>query len=234
VKSVPSTRIAQSAPAAIVFDCDGLLVDTETCWTRAESAVFAEHGFSFGLEQKALLIGRTIEASSDAMADYFGRRGEGAAVAADLLARVGVELELGANPLPGAVELVRACAERVPVAVASNSPRFLLDVALQGSGLAELLPISLAADEVERPKPDPELYLAACALLGAAPELSVAFEDSGTGAAAARAAGLFVITVPSLPGSRIDHDWQLSSLADPALLRWVASLTPVKGAIRAR
>ena len=211
---------------SVVFDCDGLLVDTEPCWSRAETALFNAHGHEFALEQKQLVIGKTVEGVGEVMAEYFGRPGDGPALAAELLSRVRKEVEAGAAALPGALELVRACAARVPVAVASNSPRALLDVALSSSGLAELLPISFAADEVPAPKPEPHLYLAACAALEADPAESVAFEDSGTGVRAARAAGMRLITVPSLPGQDLDHDWLLNSLADPALLRWAGLLEP--------
>lgn len=226
---LPTTRACRPLSTrvkAVVFDCDGLLVDTEPCWTRAEAALFLAHGHAFGPEQKKLLIGRTAEGGGEVMAAYFGRPGEGQVLAADLLERVRVELEAGAAALPGALDLVSACAERVPVAVASNSVRALLDVALHGSGLAGLLPISFAADEVPAPKPEPCLYLAACAALGADPSESVAFEDSHTGVLAARAAGLRLVTVPSLPGQDLDHDWRLDSLTDPDLQAWARELEP--------
>lgn len=121
---------------AVVFDCDGLLVDTEPCWTVAETALFAAHGHTFGPEQKALVIGRTVEAAAEAMADCFGRPGAGPELAAELLERVRKELAHGAAALPGAAELVRACRAAAPIAVASNSPRELLDTALDSAGLA--------------------------------------------------------------------------------------------------
>lgn len=212
-------------PDAIIFDCDGLLVDTESRWSIAEASLFARHGFPFGPAQKELLIGHSIEDATARMAEHFGRPGTGNDIAAELLSRVRAAIDALAEPLPGAAEMVRACAAKVRVAVASNSPRDLLDLALKRSGLAELLPVSVAADEVSRPKPDPELYLAACARLGAEPSRSVAFEDSGTGVAAARAAGLYVVTVPSMPDARLDSDWQLDSLADPALLAWASAIS---------
>lgn len=223
---------------AIVFDCDGLLVDTESCWTRAEAAVFAEHGHAFGLEQKKLLIGRTPTDLGFILAEYFGCPGQEKALTAGLLDRVRRELEEGVSLLPGALELVRTCAERVPVAVASNSPRPLLEIALDSTGLAGLLPVSLAVDDVPNPKPAPDLYLTACAALGAAPSRSVAFEDSRTGVAAARAAGLRLVVVPSLPDAepRTDTgaDWLLESLAEPALHRWAGSLAVSPGSTALR
>ncbi|MGW3009265.1 HAD family hydrolase [Streptomyces sp. NPDC001219] len=209
---------------AVVFDCDGLLVNTEDCWTVAETAVFAAHGHPFGPAQKALVIGRTVEAAAEAMADYFGRPGAGAELAVELLERVRKELARGAAALPGAAELVRACRAAVPVAVASNSPRELLDTALESAGLAGYFRHSFAADEVRSPKPAPDLYLMACEALGAAPQRSVAFEDSATGISSARAAGLHVAVVPSLPGTDLDHDWLGTGLDDRELLDWAQGL----------
>lgn len=114
-------RSLPTSTEAVVFDCDGLLVDTETCWTAAESAIFAAHGHPFGPEQKALVIGRTVEAAGEAMAQYLGRPRAGAEIAAELLERVRKELSRGASALPGAAELVRACRAAVPIAVASNT-----------------------------------------------------------------------------------------------------------------
>ncbi|MET7622049.1 HAD family phosphatase [Streptomyces sp. NPDC005408] len=209
---------------AVIFDCDGLLVNTEACWTVAESAIFAAHGHSFGHEQKALVIGRTVEAAGEAMADYFGRPGAGAELAAELLERVRRELARGASALPGAAELVRACRAAVPIAVASNSPRELLDTALRSAGLAAYFTHSFAADEVRSPKPAPDLYLTACEALCVDPKRSVAFEDSATGISSARAAGLYVAVIPSLPGADLDHDWLGASLGEPELLDWAREL----------
>ncbi|MFD8197908.1 HAD family hydrolase [Streptomyces wuyuanensis] len=217
-------RSLPTAAEAVVFDCDGLLVDTEDCWTVAESAIFAAHGRPFGPAQKALVIGRTLGAAGKAMADHFGRPGAGEELAAELFERVRGELARGATALPGAMELVRACTERVPVAVASNSPRELLETALRSAGLIDFFAHSFAADEVRSPKPAPDLYLTACGALGVAPTSSVAFEDSATGVASARAAGLHVAVVPSLAGTDLDHDWLGTSLADPQLLAWAETL----------
>lgn len=209
---------------AVVFDCDGLLVNTETCWTVAETAIFAAHGHPFGPEQKALVIGRTVEDAGEAMAQYLGRPGAGAELAAELFERVCMELSRGAAALPGAAELVRACRAAVPIAVASNSPRELLDAALWSAGLADYFTHTFAADEVRSPKPAPELYLTACQTLGVAPKRSVGFEDSATGIASARAAGLYVAVVPSLSGADLDHDWLGTSLAERELLDWARQL----------
>lgn len=209
---------------AAVFDCDGLLVDSEPRWRIAEAAVFAAEGQPYGPAEMERYLGRAMDECCRDMARIFGRPRDEQAISDALLAEVGIALAEGADPMPGAADLLARIAAKVPIAVASNSPRSALTAALTGSGLAKLVPISVSADDVTHPKPAPDLYLAACATLGVEPHDAVAFEDSSTGAAAARAAGLYVIAVPSEPGLAIDHDWLLDSLADPALLAWVATL----------
>ncbi|GIF75718.1 HAD family hydrolase [Asanoa siamensis] len=216
---------------AVVFDCDGLLVDTEPGWTRAETAIFAEHGFSFGVAEKEIVIGRTLDAAGTAMADYFGRPGEGPRLAARLRDLVAGELAAGAPALPGARALVEALRGRVPIAVASNSPRSFVAAALASAGLTDLFAHVLGAEDVGNPKPAPDLYLAACATLGAGPARSVAFEDSRTGVGSARAAGLHVVGVPSLPGPPLDVDSLFTTLADPALAAWARAARPTAGLV---
>lgn len=122
------------------------------------------------------------------------------------------------RPMPGAVELVHRLRRAIPVAIASNTTNALLRIAVSGLGLPEV-PVMVASDDVARPKPAPDMYLRACELLGVPPAECVAFEDSVTGAAAARAAGLFLVAVPTVPGSVTDADLILESLADPLLER---------------
>lgn len=172
-----------TTPREVVFDCDGLLMDTEPCWTVAETELFARRGLPFGPAQKALVIGK----SGAAMAEAFGEPGAGDALAAGLLEHVAEVVAAKAEALPGARELVDLVADRVPFAVASN-PRALLCTALARGGFT--VEVSVAADEVVAPKPAPDLYLAACAALDVAPGEAVAFEDSMTGVRPARAAGV--------------------------------------------
>ena len=212
--------------SAIVFDCDGLLLDTEPAWTVGETAVFAENGFDFGPEQKELVIGRSISDACAVMAHYFGRPGTGARLIDGLLGLVEAELLLGVSPMPGVVALLNAIGDRVPIAVASNSLRRFLDVSLAGSGLADRFVVTVSGDEVQFPKPHPELYLESFSRLGADPVCGVALEDSATGVAAARASGAFLITVPSTPGSTLDADHTVVSLDDPAVLDWGRTVQP--------
>lgn len=124
---------------AVVLDCDGLLVETESGWTRAETAIFAENGFGFGPAEKQLLIGGTLEAGGAAMAEHFGKPGTGPELAERLADLVWEELGAGAPALPGARDLVCRLRDRgIPFAVASNSPRRFVDAALRSAGLAGL------------------------------------------------------------------------------------------------
>ncbi|HEY5231305.1 MAG TPA: HAD family phosphatase [Galbitalea sp.] len=217
--------------SAIVFDCDGLLVDTEPSWTVAETVVFADNGFEFGPAEKRLVIGKSISASCAAMAEYFGRPGTGAELVDQLLVLVEEQLLLGVAPMPGVINLLAAIGDRVPVAVASNSSRRFLDVSLAGSGLASRFAVTVSADDVEQYKPHPALYLQAFARLDADPARGVALEDSATGIASARASGAFVLTVPSLPtapqDAPPDGDFVTASLADPVVLDWGRSVQQI-------
>jgi HAD superfamily hydrolase (TIGR01509 family) len=211
---------------AVVFDCDGLLAETEAGWTRAETAIFREHGHDFGPEQKRLLIGGTLASGGEAMADYFGLPGAGPALADRLAGLVWQELAAGAPALPGARDMADALRHRgVPIAVASNSPRRFVEAALSSAGLMDLFEVIVSSDDVENAKPAPDLYLTACTRLAAQPERSVAFEDSRTGVAAARAAKMFVVGVPSMPDATADAHVTYHSLAHPELRSWMSSCT---------
>ncbi len=216
--------LATLRPAGVVFDCDGLLMDTERCWTAAETALFATRGLPYGAEEKGRFIGRSVSASALLMAEIFGEPGSEAAIEAEVLARVEEVLLREAEPMPGAIELVDLLRPRVPIAVASNSPRAVLDVTLTRAGLTGTFGAVVAADEVPVPKPGPDLYLAACALLGVPASRCLAFEDTTTGVSAARAAGMAVIAVPPPEHPAVGADLVLDSLAHPALVAWAASL----------
>ena len=211
------------APAAVVFDNDGLTLDTEIVWTRAEVTLFARRGLEFTAEHKLELVGSGGPVAAAKLAAMLGEpRSEGMTILAELHALVQEELELGCEPMPGALALIGALRRAAtPIALCSNSPRRFVDLALAGGGLTGAFATTVAGDEVGRGKPDPEPYLAVCAALGAAPEHCVALEDSPTGCASARAAGLRVLGVPSVAGVQLDdvaHELH-ESLQAPALWR---------------
>jgi HAD superfamily hydrolase (TIGR01509 family) len=207
-----------SPPAAVVFDCDGLLLQTEDCWTLAEEELFDRYGKTFGADEKRALIGTSATAGARVLERLLEQPGRADAVGRELLELVERRLLEDAVAFPGAAELVRETSERYPVAVASNTPGRLLRGALACAGVATLFEVVVAADDVAEPKPSPDVYLRACELLGAEPSQSIALEDSPTGVAAGHAAGMFVIGVPSFPGVTLDAaDLVAGSLADPTL-----------------
>jgi HAD superfamily hydrolase (TIGR01509 family) len=213
-------------PAAVVFDCDGLLVDTETCWAVAESGIFARFGLSFGPQQKALLIGKSVADEARQIASAVGGTSSAHDIEIELLELASQAIRAGARPMPGAVSLVQRVGRVLPMAVASNSPRRLLDLALERGELGRTFQETLAADEVAMPKPAPDLYLEACRRLSVAPDQALAFEDSMTGVLAAKAAGMKVICIPTLPGLEYPADAVFDTLADTRLLGWLAACLP--------
>jgi HAD superfamily hydrolase (TIGR01509 family) len=204
---------------AAVFDNDGLLLDTEEAWTRAEVRLFAGHGSTFTMDHKRDLIGSSHTVAATKLEAMLGLPGQGVALRDELV--VLVHEEARAEPIlprPGAVELLDALgAAGVPIGLASNSLRSFVDLVLASAGVADRFQVVVSGDEVARPKPAPDLYLAACAGLGVDPADAVALEDSPTGVAAARAAGMRVVGVPYLAGIVLDADVVAGSLADDAV-----------------
>ncbi|MGH2545312.1 MAG: HAD family hydrolase [Actinomycetota bacterium] len=211
--------MAHRSPA-VVFDCDGVLLDSEKAWTRAETRLFARYGRTYGIEEKLLLIGGSLEETAGALEDLLDRPGGSDDLQHELLELAAAELAGPVEPMPGALHLVRELHDLGrPMAVASNSERRLVDLALNGSGLADAFEAVVAGDEVPNPKPAPDLYLEACRRLGTSPQEAVAVEDSPRGAAAARAANMFVIGIPYLPELELEAEADLvaPSLEDPAV-----------------
>lgn len=210
-------------PQAVVFDCDGLLLDTETAWTRAETELFRRHGATFTMEHKRDLIGTSHLVAAGKLEVMLGQPGHGEALMDELHALAMEEASHDVEPRPGAVALVDALAEAgIPVAVASNSQREFLDQVLATAGVAERFAHTVAGDEVAHPKPAPDIYLEACRRLRADPERSVGLEDSPTGAQAASAAGLYVVGVPYIAGMEVPPaDLTAASLADAVVLEAV-------------
>jgi HAD superfamily hydrolase (TIGR01509 family) len=210
---------------AVVFDCDGVLLDSEAAWTRAETRLFARYGKTYGAEEKRLLIGGSLPETGRALEELLDRRRGANALIAELIELAAEEFAGRLDPMPGALDLIAELRGRRPLAVASNSHRHLVDLALGGSNIADAFDAIVASDEVPRPKPAPDLYLEACRRLGATPGSTVAIEDSPRGAAAARAAGLFVIGIPYLPDLPVEADLTARSLEDPTV-RAALGLTP--------
>lgn len=217
-------------PAAVVFDNDGLLLDTELAWTRAETQLFANHGSTFTYDHKRELIGSSHSIAAGKLEVMLDQPGHGVALMDELQELVMAEATHDVEPRPGAIELVDALNDAgVPIAVASNSQREFLDLVLHTAGVTDKFAVTVAGDEVPKPKPWPDIYLEACRRLGAEPARSFGLEDSPTGATAAKAAGLTVIGVPYLDDIELPQaDIVAASLGDAAVFAAVG-LVPLRG-----
>ncbi|MCD7443393.1 HAD family phosphatase [Streptomyces lincolnensis] len=206
-------------PVAVVFDCDGTLMDTEPCADAARGAVFARRGQVYDDAARAALVGLSVAQGGEVMARLFG--GSAPRLAEELAEELLAAVADGARPMPGAADLVARLAARVPVAVASNGPRVLLDKSLAQGGLSRWLPVTVSGDDVTMPKPHPACYLAACAALDVDPAGALAVEDSLVGARAAHTAGMTVLGVGTLVRGPHVHA-HVPALDDAALRHWLA------------
>jgi HAD superfamily hydrolase (TIGR01509 family) len=185
---------------AVVFDLDGLLLDTETLWHEAEIELFRRHGDEFTWDDKLAVIGTSYDATARYFAQRLGRpSAAGAELVDEMVDLMHERLQREVNGRPGALELVRRLRELptgIGLAVASNSSRRLVDTALATAGISDAFDAVITSDDVMHAKPAPDIYLEACRRLGVSPADAVALEDSATGIAAAKAAGMTCIAVP--------------------------------------
>lgn len=214
------TRATRLPPTdAVVLDCDGTLVDTQARWDRACAAVCALHGVSPDAADRLALVGLHLPELGRALARLLGRPAAHRALARQVGELVEEGLAEGVSAMPGAVAFVTRLAADRPLAVVSNSPRHAVLRHLRHIGLADAFELVLGSDDVERPKPAPDLYRTACARLRVPPRGAVAVEDSAVGVRSARAAGLYVVAVAPCPGPDLTGDAVHTTLADPDLLR---------------
>jgi HAD superfamily hydrolase (TIGR01509 family) len=183
-------------PAAVVFDCDGTLVDSEPLAWRAWETELALHGY----ELTGADVERTRGRSYRDVHAHFEERIEGLPDAASFWPRFSGRLfellEAELTPFEDAVQTARELRARgIPIAIATSSPRERLDRTLAAAGIADLFDVTVAGDEVARGKPAPDIFLAAAERLGVVPADCVAVEDSPPGVEAALAAGMTVVAV---------------------------------------
>jgi sugar-phosphatase len=174
---------------------DGLMVDSEPLWFQVERDFAAARGGAWTHEMALRCTGRGTPYTLGVMSETFGFPVEvgrdNVAIMEDFVRRVG-ELSLK----PGCRELVDELAGRIPLAVASSSPRRLIHAVLDRFDLRPHFAAVVSGEEVRSPKPAPDIFLRAAAELGALAEACAVFEDSLAGASAGRAAGMFVVAVP--------------------------------------
>ena len=213
---------APAAPSAVVFDNDGLLLDTESVWTRAEHDLFERRGLEFTPANKRELVGTSAEIAGGILEHRLGEPDRAAQLIEELNELVIAELEHGVEAMVGARELLHSLKQQgTPIGLVSNSPMIFVQRSLQIVGFQDRFDVVVSAHEVAAPKPAPDPYLEACRRLSVEPGPDVvALEDSPTGVAAARAAGLTVIGVPSLEGITLEEAHHIAeSLLDDVVTR---------------
>lgn len=183
-------------PEAIVFDMDGTLTDTEEKWDVVRRGLAAEAGLPWPDGSTQAMMGMSTQEWSRHLSEVVGLPYGPEEAARRTIEGMAAEYRKGVDVLPGAVESVRRMAERYPIAIASSSPRLLIETGVEVMGLADVISATVSTEECERGKPAPDGYLRACELLGVDPTRSVAVEDAPNGIRSALAAGMAVVAVP--------------------------------------
>jgi HAD superfamily hydrolase (TIGR01509 family) len=212
---------------AVLFDLDGLLVDSEPLWFEVECTVMARLGGQWGPADQHALIGGSLDRT---VSYLLARAGRPPPAGRQVVARwlldemTTLMLTRGLTVMPGARELLAEVAGAgIPHALVTSSARQIMRAALAVTGLR--FGVTVCAEDVRRTKPDPEPYLLAAARLGVPPSGCAVLEDSRNGVTAARAAGCPVIAVPTVPIRPVPGMVTVESLAvvDLAMLTEVAA-----------
>jgi HAD superfamily hydrolase (TIGR01509 family) len=182
---------------AVVFDLDGVLLDTEELWNEARLQIVEERGGRWREDAQRAMMGMSSQEWSPYMHEELGVPDPPEQISAEVVRRL-EELYRERLPLiPGALDAVRRLAARWPLAIASSSNRPLIDLFLELTGTAGLFHATVSSDEVERGKPAPDVYIEAARRLEVDPASCAALEDSENGIRSAAAAGMKVIAIPN-------------------------------------
>jgi len=199
---------------AVVFDLDGVIVDSEQVWDGVRADYTSEVGGSYTQSATRAMMGMSSPEWSAYMASELRVPGTpeeiNAAIVERMLARYGEAPPL----IPGAVDAVKGIAAHRPIAIASSSNRELIEVVLRSAGLDGVVQAVVSSEEVAHGKPSPDVYLEAARRLGVEPARCIAVEDSHNGIRSAKAAGMRVFAVPN---PHFPPDDEALALADVVL-----------------
>ena len=183
---------------AVIFDLDGVLVDTEPLWTRSADLLLERYGHRFDPSLKQKMMGRPALESATILRDRYELDRAPNALVDERLTILTQLLEAGISPMPGASQLVRALSlASIPLGVASGSPQRIVEHVLTQTGLLEYMQAVMGSDQVRHGKPNPEIFLTVADQLHCRPECCLVFEDSEAGILAALAAKMVCIAVAS-------------------------------------
>ena len=181
----------------VVFDLDGLLLDSEQVWDTAREELARERGGRWHDQAQRDMMGMSSPEWSRYMHDVIGLADPPEEISAEVVRRLERLYRERLPMIPGAREAVERLAERWPLALASSSNRELIDLALDLMRVARLFKATVSSEEVGRGKPAPDVYLEAARRLGVEPNRAAAIEDSHNGIRAAKTAGMRVIAIPN-------------------------------------
>jgi HAD superfamily hydrolase (TIGR01509 family) len=205
---------------AVIFDMDGLLVDSEPAWYRARVELLEHHGRIWTATDQLAMAGVHTDVWVDALDDKLEGQLSREQILDGIIGRMAGYYQGGEVPiLPGADEAIAACAARSRVGLASGSPMRLIEACLDGAGWGSSFEALISSDELEHGKPAPDIYLELMSRMGLDPAATAVVEDSGAGIRSAKAAGARVVAVPNPatdPGPRVlaVADTQIASLRE--------------------
>jgi HAD superfamily hydrolase (TIGR01509 family) len=204
---------------AVVFDLDGVLLDSEQVWDEVREQLVKERGGRWHERAQTEMMGMSSSEWSRYMHNELGVPDPPEEISADVVRRLEEVYRKRLPLIDGAIEAVERLAARWPLGLASSSNREVIDLVLDLSGLARFFRVTVSSEEVSRGKHAPDVYLEAARSLGVRPERCAAVEDSHNGIRSAKAAGMRVIAIPNQhypPGEEALSlaDVRLSSLAE--------------------
>jgi len=182
---------------AVVFDLDGLLLDTEELWDEARRRLAVERGARWPADAQRAMMGMSSPEWSRYMHDVVGLAEPPNEISAEVVSRLEALYRERLPLVDGALEAVGRIGSRWPLAIASSSNRPLIDLFLELSGTKDLFRATVSSEEVPRGKPAPDVYLEAAGRLGVPPTSCAAIEDSENGIRSAAAAGMRVVAIPN-------------------------------------
>lgn len=202
---------------AVVFDLDGLLLDTEQLWDEVREALARERGGRWHEGAQADMMGMSSPEWSRYMHDVIGLAESPDEIAAEVVHRMEQRYRERLPLLPGARDAVERIAARWPLGLASSSNRPLIDLALEVGGLSSFFRATVSSEEVARGKPAPDVYLEVCARLEVEPERTTAIEDSRNGIRSAHAARMKVVAIPNPHFPPDDESLAFADVVVPSL-----------------
>jgi len=181
---------------AVVFDLDGVLIDSEPVWEQVRRGLVTERGGRWAADAQQRLMGMSTPEWARYLSEDLGVGLPPGEVAALVTERMAARYREHIPLLPGAADAVRRLAARWPLGLASSAPAVLIETVLQAAGLRPDFQVTMSTEQVPHGKPAPDIYLAVAGHLGVEPSDAAAVEDSSNGLRSAAAAGLHVIAIP--------------------------------------